>query len=103
MWLSPTQATVIPVNADMNGYAAEITAKMEACGIRVRLDDRNETMGKRIREAQIEKIPYMLIVGGKEQETNSVSIRNRKGEDLGAMPVDEMLAKFTLEIATKAK
>ena len=103
MWLSPTQATVIPVNADMNAYAAEITAKMESCGIRVRLDDRNETMGKRIREAQIEKIPYMLIVGGKEQETNSVSVRTRKGEDLGAMPVDEMLAKFTLEIATKAK
>ena len=103
MWLSPTQATVIPVNADMNSYAAEIASKMENCGIRVRLDDRNETMGKRIREAQIEKIPYMLIVGGKEQETNSVSVRTRKGEDLGAMPIDEMLAKFTLEIATTAK
>ena len=103
MWLMPTQASVIPVNADMNAYAAEITQKLENAGIRVRLDDRNETMGKRIREAQLEKIPYMLIVGAKEQENGAVSVRNRKGEDLGAMPVDEMLAKFTLEIATKAK
>ncbi|MBR6784047.1 MAG: threonine--tRNA ligase [Clostridia bacterium] len=103
MWLMPTQVSVIPVNADMNGYAAEVAKKLENCGIRVRLDDRNETMGKRIREAQLEKIPYMLIVGAKEQEMGAVSVRNRKGEDLGAMPVDEMLAKFTLEIATKAK
>ena len=87
----------------MNGYAADVTKKLENAGIRVRLDDRNETMGKRIREAQLEKIPYMLIVGAKEQENGAVSVRNRKGEDLGAMKIDEMLAKFTLEIATKAK
>ncbi len=103
MWLSPTQATVIPVNGDMNGYAAEVAKKMEECGIRVRLDDRNETMGKRIREAQLEKIPYMLIVGAKEQEEGAVSVRNRKGEDLGVMPISDMLAKFTLEIAQKLK
>ena len=103
MWLSPTQASVIPVNADVNGYAAEVAKRMEAMGIRVRLDDRNETMGKRIREAQMEKIPYMLIVGAKEQEENTVSVRNRKGEDLGAMSIDEMLVKFVTEINTKAK
>jgi threonyl-tRNA synthetase len=103
MWLSPTQATVIPVNGDMNGYAAEVARKMETMGIRVRLDDRNETMGKRIREAQLEKIPYMLIVGAKEQEANSVSVRNRKGEDLGVMTVDEMLVKFVTEINEKKR
>ncbi|MBE6683094.1 MAG: threonine--tRNA ligase [Ruminococcaceae bacterium] len=103
MWLSPTQVSVIPVNADMNGYAAEITKALTAGGVRVRLDDRNETMGKRIREAQLEKIPYMLIVGAKEQAEGTVSVRNRKGEDLGAMAVNDMLAKFALEIATKAK
>ncbi len=103
MWLSPTQVSVIPVNADMNGYAAEITKTLTAGGVRVRLDDRNETMGKRIREAQLEKIPYMLIVGAKEQAEGTVSVRNRKGEDLGAMAVNDMLAKFALEIATKAK
>jgi threonyl-tRNA synthetase len=103
MWLSPTQATVIPVNADMNAYAAEVAAKMEACGIRVNLDDRNETMGKRIREAQLEKIPYMLIVGAKEQADNAVSVRNRKGEDLGVMSVSDMLVKFMTEINEKVK
>ncbi len=103
MWLSPTQATVIPVNGDLNGYAAEVASKMEACGIRVRLDDRNETMGKRIREAQLEKIPYMLIVGAKEQADGAVSVRNRKGEDLGVMSVNDMIVKFTTEINEKAK
>jgi histidyl-tRNA synthetase len=92
-----------PHNADMNGYAAEVAKKMEACGIRVNLDDRNETMGKRIREAQLEKIPYMLIVGAKEQEQVAVSVRNRKGEDLGVMSISDMIVKFTTEINEKIK
>ena len=103
MWLMPTQATVIPVNPELNDYAAEVARKMENCGIRVRLDDRNETMGKRIREAQLEKIPYMLIVGAKERDEGAVSVRSRKGEDLGVMPVSEMLSSFCQEIAEKRR
>jgi threonyl-tRNA synthetase len=103
MWLSPTQATVIPVNGDLNGYAAEVAKAMENMGIRVRLDDRNETMGKRIREAQMEKVPYMIIVGAKEQEEKAVSVRNRKGEDLGVMSINDMLVKFVTEINEKTK
>ncbi len=103
MWLCPTQATVIPVNADMNGYASEVTEAMEKMGIRVRLDDRNETMGKRIREAQIEKIPYMIIVGAKEQEEKTVSLRNRKGEDLGAMSINDMIVKLITENNQKTR
>ncbi len=103
MWLMPTQVTVIPINAELADYASEVAKKLEAAGIRVRLDDRNETMGKRIREAQLEKIPYMVVVGFKEKEENAVSVRSRKGEDLGVMSVDEMLSKFVTEIATKAR
>ena len=100
--ICPFEEAVLHIVEPETAYQA-ILAKMEAMGIRVRLDDRNETMGKRIREAQMEKIPYMLIVGAKEQEENTVSVRNRKGEDLGAMSIDEMLVKFVTEINTKAK
>lgn len=101
MWMMPTQCVVIPLGEEYADYAAEVVKELKSNGLRVELDDRNETMGKRIREAQLEKIPYMLVVGAKEKEDGTVSVRSRKGENIGAMSVKDAAAKFVTE--TKAK
>ena len=103
LWLSPTQATIVPINSEFDEYAKEIQAKMLEKGIRVTVDTRNETMGKRIREAQLEKINYVLVVGANEKEAGTVSLRARGGINLGAMSIDEMLEKLCTEIETKAR
>ena len=103
LWLSPTQATIVPINSEFDEYAKEIQAKMLEKGIRVTVDTRNETMGKRIREAQLEKINYVLVVGANEKESNTVSLRARGGINLGAMTIDEMLEKLTKEIEDKVR
>ena len=103
LWLSPTQATIVPINSEFDEYAKEIQAKMLEKGIRVTVDTRNETMGKRIREAQLEKINYFLVVGANEKESNTVSLRARGGINLGAMTIDEMLEKLTKEIEDKVR
>ncbi len=103
LWLSPTQATIVPINSEFDEYAKEIQAKMLSRGIRVEVDCRNETMGKRIREAQLEKINYVLVVGANEKEAGTVSLRARGGINLGAMTIDEMLNKLTTEIEEKAR
>ena len=101
MWMMPTQCVVIPLGEEYADYAAEVVKELKSNGLRVELDDRNETMGKRIREAQLEKIPYMLVVGAKEKEDGTVSVRSRKGENIGAMFVKDAAARFVAE--TKAK
>ena len=101
MWMMPTQCVVIPLGEEYADYAAEVVKELKSNGLRVELDDRNETMGKRIREAQLEKIPYMLVVGAKEKEDGTVSVRSRKGENIGAMSVKDVAARFVAE--TKAK
>ena len=101
VWLAPTQVTVIPVVADFADYAAEVAKKMEAAGIRVELDDRNEKLGYRIREAQLSKVPYMLVVGEDEMKSNSVTARARVEGEGGKFTVDEFIAKVTYEINTK--
>ncbi len=101
LWLSPTQVTVIPVVADFADYAAEVTNKLKAHGIRAELDDRNEKLGYRIREAQLSKVPYMLVVGEDEMNSGSVTARARiKGEG-GKFSVDDFIAKLLSEIETK--
>ncbi len=102
-WLSPTQATVIPVVGDFANYAAEVTAKLRAKGVRAELDDRNEKLGYRIREAQLSKVPYMLVVGEDEMNTNSVTARARKEGEGGKFTVDEFIAKITAEINEKKR
>ena len=101
MWMMPTQCVVIPLGEEYADYAAEVVKELKSNDLRVELDDRNETMGKRIREAQLEKIPYMLVVGAKEKEDGTVSVRSRKGENIGAMSVKDAAARFVAE--TKAK
>ncbi len=103
LWLSPTQATIVPINSEFDDYAKEIQAKMLERGIRVEVDCRNETMGKRIREAQLEKVNYVLVVGANEKEAGTVSLRARGGVNLGAMTIDEMLNKLTTEINEKVR
>jgi threonyl-tRNA synthetase len=94
VWLAPVQAVVIPISADHHGeYARDVAAGLRAAGLRVEVDDRNERMQAKIREAQLQKVPYMLVVGNKEQEANAVAVRQRAGDDLGAMPVAEFLAR----------
>ena len=101
LWLSPTQVTVIPVVADFADYAAEVTKKLQDNGIRAELDDRNEKLGYRIREAQLAKTPYMVVIGADEQETGSVTVRARVEGEGGKFSVDEFVAKLVHEIETK--
>lgn len=103
MWLSPTQVAVLPIGNEQYAYAEEIKAKLEAAGIRVFLDERNEKIGYKIRSAQLEKTPYMLVIGEKEVADGTVAVRHRSGTDLGAMKFDEFLAKALVEINTKER
>jgi threonyl-tRNA synthetase len=100
LWLAPEQVRVIPLSERMAIEAKEVTAKLAAAGLRVSCDDRNEKMGYRIREAQLEKIPYMLIIGDKEVENGTVSVRARSGGDLGAMPLDAFIAMAKKQVET---
>ncbi len=101
VWLSPVQVKVMPITDRSADYAKGVAEKLNAAGIRVETDLRNEKIGYKIREAQVQKLPYMLVVGDKEAESGCVSVRTRGGVDLGAMPVDEFLAKIQEEIANK--
>ena len=101
MWIAPTQAVILPINPDFDDYAREIKEKMEAADLRVELDCRNEKIGYRVREAQLSKVPYMLVVGANEQEEGTVSIRARKEGDGGTMKVDDMIARFVDEVNTR--
>ena len=101
MWLAPEQVRVIPISERLRDEALAVTDKLSAAGIKVSCDDRNEKMGYRIREAQLEKIPYMLIIGDKEVETGTVSVRKRGGVDLGAMSLEQFIAMAKEEIETR--
>ena len=103
VWLAPTQVTVIPVVADFADYAAEVTKRMQAAGIRAELDDRNEKLGYRIREAQLSKVPYMIVVGEDEMVSGSVTVRARTEGEGGKFTVDEFIAKVVSEIETKKR
>lgn len=100
-WLAPVQVMVIPITDKQHEYADSLTKKLEAAGFRAQCDIRSEKMGFKIREAQLQKTPYMLVVGDKEIETGSVSVRSRSGGDLGVMPVADFMAKLKEEIDTK--
>ena len=102
-WLAPTQVKVLPISDNQLDYAKGVVAKLRAAGCRVELDDRNEKIGYKIREAQLEKVPYMLVVGDKEVEAGAVAVRSRKNGDMGAMPADEFVSKLVLEIANKER
>ncbi|MNO15581.1 Threonine--tRNA ligase 1 [compost metagenome] len=98
LWLAPVQAKVIPVSGNFDAYARQVEDKLRAAGIRAESDLRNEKLGYKIREAQLEKLPYMFVVGESEQSAGTVSVRKRGEGDLGAKPVDEVVAQLQEEI-----
>ncbi|MBP2656584.1 MAG: thrZ [Firmicutes bacterium] len=102
VWLAPVQVKILPITARQVEYAKELAKLFKTSGLRVEVDDRNEKIGYKIREGQMEKIPYMLVVGDKEMETHSVAIRKRGQGDIGAAPVQEFLATVLAEATTKA-
>ncbi len=101
VWLSPVQVKILPITEKQQAYAEELYKKMKEAGIRAELDSRNEKIGYKIREAQMEKVPYMLVVGEKEAADGSVSVRRRDKGDTGAVPADEFIAQVKREIAEK--
>ncbi|MEI6512008.1 MAG: threonine--tRNA ligase [bacterium] len=101
LWLAPEQVRVSPIADRHVDYAKEVAAKLDKLGYRVSVDDRRETLGKKIREAQNDKIPYMLILGDKDITNNTVSVRKRIEGDLGPIPIEEFADKLKLELATE--
>ncbi|WP_308638587.1 threonine--tRNA ligase [Paenibacillus silvisoli] len=101
LWLSPVQAKIIPVSVAYEGYARELESKLQLAGIRVESDLRNEKLGYKIREAQLEKAPYMLVVGENEANSESVSVRKRGEGDLGSMPVSQLISLLKEQISQK--
>jgi threonyl-tRNA synthetase len=100
-WLAPVQARVLPISEKFIDYAREVHARLRAARVRAELDDRNEKLGYRIRDAQLRKVPYMLVIGERERQAGTVSLRAR-GEDVGAIPVDRLIADLTSEITDRA-
>ena len=103
LWLSPEQVRILPVTDRAKEYAEKIAERLENLGIRSSGDNRNEKIGYKIRQAQLEKIPYFFIVGDKEVEDNTVSLRSRKEGDLGASPLDEVINRIVTENAEKVR
>ncbi len=102
-WLAPVQIKVMNITDRSAEYAKELVAKFEACGFKAEIDLRNEKIGYKIREAQLQKIPYMVVVGDKEAENGTIAVRARKGGDLGTMTADEFIATVNEQIKSKAR
>jgi threonyl-tRNA synthetase len=102
LWLSPTQAVIIPIADRHVPYAQEVAAQLKACRLRVDVDSRSERMNAKIRDAQLRKIPYMLVVGDRETAAQAAALRVRGGTDLGAMPVAAIVEKLRTERDTRA-
>jgi threonyl-tRNA synthetase len=101
-WLAPVQAQVLPVSEKVAAYARQVFERLRDAGFRAHLDDRNEKLQAKIRDAQLQKIPYMLVVGGKEAEAGTVSVRHRSQGDLGPRPLDQFLAALRSEVESRS-
>jgi threonyl-tRNA synthetase len=102
-WLAPVQVNVMPITDNFKEYAKQVADKLEEKDIRVEFDDRNEKIGYKIREAQLKKVPYMLIIGEKEQDSNSVGVRSREKGDIGPMKIEEFIEKILKEVQNHEK
>ena len=103
VWLSPVQVTVLSITDRVSDYAVKVAEQLNSLGFRAETDLRNEKIGYKIREAQLQKTPYMLVIGDKEAEAGAVAVRTRTGVDLGAMPLDAFVAKLKEEVETMAR
>jgi len=102
-WMAPVQVRMLPIGDEQVAYCEEIEKKLIALGVRCEVDRRNETIGYKLRNAQLEKLPYMVVVGAKEVESNTVAVRSRKDGEKGAMSVDQFISELLLEIAEKRR
>ena len=100
-WLAPVQAVVIPIADRHLGYGQSIADRLSGAGLRAEMDDGNERMGAKIRSAQVRKIPYMLVVGDREEAADAAALRLRSGQDLGAVPADEIVQRLKDEVARR--
>jgi threonyl-tRNA synthetase len=103
LWLAPVQAIVLPISDRLNEYAESVRERLRAAGLRVELDDRGESVGRKIREAELRKIPNMLIVGDREAEGDSVSLRQHRSGDQGNVPVSELIEKLVSEASSRTE
>jgi threonyl-tRNA synthetase len=103
LWLAPVQAIVLPISDRLNEYADTVRERLRVAGVRVELDDRGESVGRKIREAELRKIPNMLIVGDREAESDSLSLREHRGGDRGSIPVPELIERLAREIEARAE
>jgi threonyl-tRNA synthetase len=101
LWLAPVQAVIIPIADRHIDYARRIIDDLQAEGLRVEIDDRGERMQAKIRDAQLQKVPYMLVVGDREQEAGAVAVRRRDGSDLGALPLFQLIDQLKDEVAER--
>jgi threonyl-tRNA synthetase len=101
LWLAPVQAVIIPISDKHLDYACQVAEKLKAEGLRVEVDERGERMQAKIRDAQLQKVPYMLVVGDKEMEEAAAAVRCRSGEDLGALPLSQVIDRLKDEVASR--
>jgi threonyl-tRNA synthetase len=97
LWLAPLQALVLPVSDRHIDYAAQVVERLERDGLRARVDDRGESIGRKIRDAELAKVPYMLVVGDRETEAGAAALRRHREGDLGTLPLDEIAERLTTE------
>jgi threonyl-tRNA synthetase len=102
VWLAPVQAQIIPITDSQHEYAQKVADQLKEQGIRVEIDDRSEKMQAKIRDAQLEKVPYMLILGQREAASDTVAVRQRDGQDLGAIPLVDFMGQIKNQISTKS-
>ena len=98
LWLAPLQAVVLPISDRHLAYGASVRDQLQAAGLRATLDERQEKIGYKIRSAQLDKVPYMLVIGDRESAEGTVSVRTRSGGDQGASPVGAFIASATLTV-----
>jgi threonyl-tRNA synthetase len=103
LWLAPVQAVVLPIADRHAAYANEVRAKLDAAGLRAEVDARQEKIGYKIREAQLQKVPYMLVAGDREMQEGQIAVRSRSGGDLGAQPIDEFIRRAVTEVERKGR
>ena len=103
LWMAPEQVRILPITDRAKEYGEAISARLESMGIRTSVDNRNEKIGYKIRQAQLEKIPYFFIVGDNEVQDNTVALRSRKDGDLGATPLEDVIARIIKENAEKPR
>jgi threonyl-tRNA synthetase len=102
VWLAPVQAVVIPIADRHTAYASEVGERLRAANIRNEVDSSNDRMQNKIRQAQLQRVPYMLVVGDREAEADAAAVRLRSGENLGALPVDEVIGRVHRLVAAKS-